>query len=103
MQFIVTGYDGTDENAMERRLLARPAHIELGNKLREEGKHLYGVALLDEQDRMIGSVLITEFNSREELDEWLQTEPYVTGKVWEKIEVRTCKVGPSFAGLVAAK
>lgn len=96
MQFIVTGYDGTDENAMERRLAARPSHIELGNKLREEGKHLYGVALLDEQDRMIGSVLITEFDSREELGKWLEIEPYVTGKVWERIDVRPCKVGPSF-------
>jgi len=103
MQFIVTGYDGADEEAMNRRLLARPAHIELGNKLREEGKHLYGVALLSEEEKMIGSVLITEFDSREELDKWLAVEPYVVGGVWERIEVRSCRVGPSFVGMVLAK
>ena len=64
---------------------------------------LWSVALLDEQEKMVGSVLITEFNSREELDKWLEIEPYVTGKVWEKIEVSPCRVGPSFVGLVAAK
>ncbi len=96
MQFIVTGYDGTDDQATERRLKARPSHVELGDRLREEGKHLYGVALLDDNEKMIGSVLITEFESRAKLDEWLEIEPYVTGKVWDRVEVRQCRVGPSF-------
>ena len=25
-----------------------------------------------------------------------RVEPYVTGKVWEKIEIKPCKVGPMF-------
>jgi uncharacterized protein YciI len=99
MQFIVTGYDGRDTEATARRLAARPAHIELGDKLRNEGRHLYGVAILDEAGNMIGSVLIVEYPSRAELDQWLEAEPYVTGRVWEKVEVQPCRVGPSFQSL----
>jgi uncharacterized protein YciI len=40
--------------------------------------------------------LIVDFNSREDLDNWLKVEPYMVGKVWEKVEVRGCKVSPLF-------
>jgi len=101
MQFIVLGYDGKDSEAQQRRLAARPAHLELANQLRDSGNMLYGVAMLDEAGKMCGSVLICEFPSRADLDKWLQTEPYVTGKVWHKVEVIPCKVGPSFENLKA--
>ena len=45
---------------------------------------------------MIGGVLVVDFNSREEIDTWLETEPYVTQKVWEKIEVKRFLVPPQF-------
>jgi uncharacterized protein YciI len=98
MTFLVLGYDGVDENAQARRMAARPAHIALGDKLRDEGKLKYAVALLNEKDQMTGSMLVCEYESRTALEEWLKTEPYVTGKVWEKIEVKPCRIGPSFAG-----
>jgi uncharacterized protein YciI len=97
MQFLVTAFDGTDAQALNRRLAARAAHIELGNKYMEEGKHLYAAAILNESEAMIGSVMIVEFSDREGLDSWLKEEPYVVGKVWEKIDIKPCKVGPSFA------
>ena len=103
MQFMVVGYDGNDENAMARRLAAREAHIKLGDEMLERGKMLYGVALLNEKNEMIGSVLICDFPSREALDEWLRVEPYVSGGVWQKIEVRSCRVGPSFSQLKVAR
>lgn len=99
MQFLVIAHDGTDPEALNRRLAARPAHIEMGNEYRADGKHLFGVALLDETEKMIGSVLLVDFATREELDAWLAVEPYVVGKVWERIEVTRCKVGPSFQSL----
>ena len=101
MQYIVIGYDGTDEHALERRLAVRAEHLALGDKLRDEGKLLYGAAMLTDSGQMKGSVLICEFSSREELDGWLAEEPYVTGDVWRKIEVMPCKVGPSFEHLKA--
>ena len=94
MQFIIIAHDYKD--GLERRLKVRSEHIKFGDKLVLDGKALYGVALLDEKGDMRGSVYIMDFPSREELDAYLRNEPYVTGKVWEKIEVIPCKVGPSF-------
>jgi uncharacterized protein YciI len=99
MQFLVTAYDGTDSGAQDRRLAARPAHIALGDKYRDEKKHLYAAAILNDDGQMIGSAMVVEFSNRAELDNWLAEEPYVVGKVWEKIEIKPCKVGPSFQKL----
>ena len=96
MQFLIIAYDGTDAEARNRRLAARGAHIELGDKLRDAGHLHFGTAILDEAGNMMGSMLVAEYESREELDAWLKVEPYVTGKVWVTIEVRPCRVGPSF-------
>ena len=97
MQFLVLAYDGSDEQALERRMAARPAHIALGDELRDKGKHLFATAVLDDAGKMIGSMLVVEFQDRAELDQWLAVEPYVTGNVWKQIEVCPCRVGPSFA------
>jgi len=96
MQFIVTGYDGTDEKASERRFAVRDEHLNLANLMKNEGKFLYAAAILDENEKMIGSVMIVDFPTREELDQWLKIEPYVQGNVWQKIEVQSCKVPPLF-------
>ena len=97
MQFLLMGYDGTDEKALDRRMAVREAHIERNDKLRDEGHLLFAVAILDQAGKMIGSSLVYEFDKREDLDQWLKVEPYITGKVWEKIEIMPCRVGPSFA------
>ena len=55
-----------------------------------------GAALLDEKGKMIGSVIILGYPSRKELDDCLRIEPYVVNRVWEKIEIKPCKVGPTF-------
>jgi len=98
MQYFVQGFDGTDAEAPARRLAARPAHVALCNRLRDEGKALYGVALLSDEGQMIGSIYIVDFESRAALDAWLAIEPYVTGEVWQRVEVTPCAVGPSFLG-----
>lgn len=92
MQFLVIGRDGTDDKAMERRLAVRQAHIDLGEELRQTGSMWYGAALLDDNDNMIGSMLLMDFPSKKELQAWLDNEPYVTGKVWQSIEIQKCNV-----------
>ncbi len=99
MQFVVIAYDGKDDKAFERRLAAREEHVALGNRMRDAGQMLYGVAILDDSGKMIGSVMICEFASKAELDQWLKIEPYVTADVWQEIEIKPCRVGPSFAGV----
>ena len=90
MQFLVIGLDGTDEEAMERRLAARAAHIALGDELLESGNMWYGAAITDDNGQMKGSALFMDFPSNKELQEWLDREPYVTGGVWESIEIHQC-------------
>ena len=87
MQFMITAYDGTDENALERRMSVREAHIEGAKVLKEAGNMIAGGAILDEAEQMIGSTVYVDFDSREELDQWLANDPYVTGKVWQDITV----------------
>lgn len=99
MQFMLLAYDGKDGDAFGRRLAVREQHIALGDRLVAEGKMLFGAAILDADEKMIGSMLVLKFPSRAELDSWLEIEPYVTGDVWREIEILPVKVGPSFIGL----
>ena len=97
MQFLVIGYDGTDDKAPERRLAVREAHLAGVTKMKEEGKAIFGVAILNEREQMIGSSLVVDFPTRADVDAWLKTEPYITGGVWKKIEVYPARVPPMFA------
>ncbi len=91
-QYLITAYDFTDENALERRMAARPSHLEKAKAMKAAGETIVGGAILDENGKMIGSAVIVEMESREAIAKWLETEPYVTGKVWEKISIQDYKV-----------
>lgn len=97
MQFIVIGHDGKDEGALERRMAARDAHLKVCAESVASGNQLIGAAMMDDAGKMNGSCMVMNFDSREQLDEWLKREPYVSGKVWERVEVIPCKVPDTFA------
>ncbi len=99
-QFILIAYDAKDEGAHERRMATRKAHTDSITQLRGEGKVLIGVAITDDQGKMIGSVVVTNFESRAEFNNWLATEPYVLNKVWGDMLVLNGNIGPSFADLI---
>lgn len=88
MQFVITAYDGA--GLLERRMEVRPRHLE--GMARMAGHVLCAGGLLDEDGRMKGSVLVMDFQDREELDAYLAQEPYVTEHVWERIEVERMNV-----------
>lgn len=95
MQFIVTGYDGKDKGALDRRMAAREAHLAMAKQMADKGKWLYAAAILNDEGKMTGSVIICEFDSKKQLEtEWLEKDPYVLGKVWEKIEITRAQVAP---------
>jgi uncharacterized protein YciI len=91
-QYLVLAYDGTDPEAMQRRMAARPAHLENVRPMEARGMLLVGGALLDEAGEMIGSASVLNVANRAELDAWLTTDPYVTGGVWQRIEVKEMRV-----------
>jgi uncharacterized protein YciI len=88
MQFLLIAYDGTDPEALERRLKVREDHLSKIARLKKTGEFLFGGAILDDSGKMIGSVIVYEFPDRQSLDEKLREEPYITGGVWKKIEIQ---------------
>jgi len=96
MQYIITAYDGIDEQAIDRRLIARDEHLRSVEKRVKDGQHLYAAAILDDIGKMIGSMMVVDFPSKDELDNWLKVEPYVVGNVWQKIDIQPCNVASIF-------
>jgi len=47
---------------------------------------------LDEAGKMIGSTFYMRFEDEQELQEWLKKDPYTTGNVWQKVEVKPIKL-----------
>lgn len=92
MEFLVVAYDGKDAGAKERRLNARPAHLDGVQVLKANGAFINGGAILDDQGNMIGSTLYVDFPSRAAFEQWLQNDPYVTGGVWVDIEVKPIRL-----------
>ena len=90
MQFIINAYDGTDAKALERRMAARPEHLENMKKVQEIAKVLCAGGLLNEEGKMIGSFLVMDFATQELFDKYLETEPYIKHGVWEKVQVEKC-------------
>lgn len=88
MQFIIRAYDG--EGMLAKRMEVRPRHLEGIERIREHV--ICAGGMLDGEGKMKGSVLIMEYENREQLDEYLANEPYVQEHVWEKIEVERMNV-----------
>jgi len=93
MNYLVIGRDG--EDALERRLAQRDAHLAGAKKMKEEGKLIYAVAMIEE-GKMVGSIMVLNFDTWEEFNDWKKNEPYIAGNVWEKVEVMECAVPPLF-------
>ncbi len=69
-QYIVTGYDHTDEGALDRRMSVRPHHLDGAKALKESGNYVLGGALLNDEGKMIGSVMVLQFESEDGLEAW---------------------------------
>lgn len=93
MQFLVIAYDYDD--VLDKRMENRPAHVEGTQKLMAEGKIVSACALI-EDDKMVGSSVLTNFENEDEFDAWLDNEPYVTGGVWDMdaIQIVPVKIMP---------
>ena len=91
-QYLITAFDGTDENALEHRMGVRPYHLEGVKKMKENGNFILGGAILNDEGKMIGSTMILQFEDPKELQNWIDSEPYIQQKVWEKFEVKPFRV-----------
>jgi len=88
MQYIIRAYDGKD--MLQKRMEVRPRHLE--NMAEIQGRVICAGGLLDEEGKMKGSVLVMEFENREGLDRYLNSEPYILEGVWDKVKVEPMNV-----------
>lgn len=91
-QYIITAWDGTDDQALDRRMKARPAHFEGAAQLKASGNFILGGAMLDNEGKMIGSTMVLQFETKEQLQAWIDSEPYISNNVWEKIDIKPFRV-----------
>jgi len=91
-QYLIIARDGADEEAPDRRMNARPDHFKLAKQLKSNNNFVIGGAMLDDQGKMIGSMMVVQFEDEKGLNNWLRHEPYVNGKVWRDIEVKPFRV-----------
>ncbi len=96
MQFLVKAMDYKDDEAIKRRMAMREAHLAVSRSMKDEGKYLIAAAIFDDEEKMIGSVIVCEFESEEILRKCLENDPYSKGQVWETFEISRCKVADFF-------
>jgi len=67
MQFTIIWLDGTDPDAPARRQAVRDKHIALWDELLKSWNMWYGAAVWDDDNNMIGSILIYDFADEDEI------------------------------------
>ena len=87
MQFLLVAFDGEGSEAEALRAAVRPLHLEKIAHLKRRGEFLFGGAILNEEGKMKGSMIVYEMPDRETLEERLKDEPYLYEGVWQKIEI----------------
>jgi hypothetical protein len=91
-QFLILADDFKDPDALSRRLAVREEHLKRVRKDKAGGRFIIGGAKLNGEGKMHGSMLVVQFESEDAVRKWVDEDPYVTGKVWEKIEILPFKV-----------
>lgn len=86
MQFFVQVYD--HKGALERRLEVREDHLKRIKKYLKSGEIVSG-GVLFEDEKMAGSVFFAEFESKEELLDFIHKDAYVKNDVWD---LKTLKI-----------
>lgn len=95
MLYAIIGQDV--ENSLEKRLAARPAHLERLEQLKTEGRlHLAGpFPAIDNVDPgpagFSGSLIVAEFDSLEAAKAWADQDPYIEAGVYEYVAVQPFK------------
>jgi len=85
------------ENSLEKRLAARPAHLERLQQLKHEGRLLLAgphPALDNEEPGeagFSGSLVVAEFPSLQEATAWADADPYIEAGVYARVTIKPFK------------
>ena len=91
MYFLITGYENQANS--NKRPEVRDKHIARMTMLSEEGRVLCaGPIFQDEQQtRFNGSIMIIDFPSLNDAENWAKEEPYLRAQVYTHIDVQPFK------------
>ncbi|WP_028694855.1 YciI family protein [Pseudomonas cremoricolorata] len=85
------------ENSLEKRLAARPAHIQRLQQLQAEGRVVLAGPhpAIDSNDPgaagFSGSLIVAEFDSLAAAQAWAEADPYVAAGVYQQVQVKPFK------------
>ncbi len=85
------------EGSLEKRVAARPKHLERLNKLRDEGRLIIAgpCPAIDSNDPgeagFSGSLIVAEFDDLESAQAWADSDPFVATGVYSSVVVKTFK------------
>jgi len=92
MLYSIVGIDV--ENSLQARLAARPEHVERLKALVSQGKLIVAGPnpAIDSSDPgdagFTGSIIIAEFDSLQDAQDWADADPYILGGVYDSVEVK---------------
>jgi len=84
-------------NSLEKRLAARPAHIERLQQLKAEGRVVLAGPhpAIDSNDPgeagFSGSLIVAEFDSLAAAKDWADADPYIAAGVYDQVVVKPFK------------
>ncbi|UVT15018.1 MAG: hypothetical protein H8K04_14475 [Nitrospira sp.] len=81
MKFVIIGYDSPEGEA--KRKVHRPAHLANLEPLDKEGRVVLAGPLTDKA----GSLLVLEFETQAEAEEFARNDPYTVQGVFERLEI----------------
>ncbi|MCP5419187.1 MAG: YciI family protein [Gammaproteobacteria bacterium] len=91
MLYVIIGRDAPA--TLNKRMEARPAHLQRLQTLQEQGRVILAgpCPAIDSPDPgpagFSGSVMVVEFPSLQEAQDWAQSDPYVAAGVFTSVEV----------------
>jgi uncharacterized protein len=92
MWYAITGIDNDD--SLERRRSARPAHIERLKNLLDEGRLLLAgpFPAIDAEDPgdagFTGSLIVASFDSIDAAKAWADADPYLAAGVYREVQIK---------------
>ncbi len=95
MFYAIVGQDVSD--SLDRRLAARPAHLERLQALQQAGRLLLAgpFPAIDSNDPgaagFSGSLIVAEFDTLADAQAWADTDPYVAAGVYASVSVKPFK------------
>jgi uncharacterized protein YciI len=95
MFYAIVGQDTAD--SLERRLAARPAHVDRLHALQQAGRLLLAgpFPAVDSHDPgaagFTGSLIVAEFDSLADAQTWAEADPYVAAGVYASVSVKPFK------------